>query len=97
MRIFSRSTIEAYGKKYADAREPLRLWFKIAEKAQWRSPNDVKTSYPSASVINSSRVVFNIKKNSYRLIVDIRYDKQRLFIRFFGTHAAYDKVDAAKV
>lgn len=75
----------------------MRLWFKVAEKAQWRSPNDVKKVYPSASVINASRVVFNVKKNSYRLIVDIRYDEQRLFIRFFGTHAEYDKVDAAKV
>lgn len=53
--------------------------------------------YPSASIVTRTRVVFNIRHNEYRLIVAIRFDEQRIFIRFFGTHKEYDKVDAATV
>lgn len=60
-------------------------------------PADVKTAHRNASIIANNRVVFNIKGNTYRLIVAIRYDLGIIFIRFIGTHAEYDKVDAEKI
>ena len=65
--------------------------------SDWQSPADVKTAHRNASIIANNRVVFNIKGNSYRLIVAIRYDLGIIFIRFIGTHAEYDKVDAEVV
>jgi mRNA interferase HigB len=65
--------------------------------ANWQSPLDVKASRRNASIIGDDRVVFNIKGNTYRLIVAIRYDISIIFIRFIGTHAEYDKVDAETV
>jgi mRNA interferase HigB len=61
---------------------------------KWFSPNDVKQNYINASILKDSRVVFNIKGNSYRLIVKFNYEKQWAFIRFIGTHAEYDKINA---
>jgi mRNA interferase HigB len=65
-----------------------------ASHANWQSPADVKAVHRNASIIANNRVIFNIKGNSYRLIVAIRYDIGIIFIRFIGTHAEYDKVDA---
>ena len=72
-------------------------WLAIAGRAQWRTPEDVKASYPKASILKGSRVVFNIKGNDYRLIASIQYQAGVLAIRFFGTHAEYNKIDAESV
>ena len=65
-----------------------------AKTAKWFSPNDVKQTYINASILKDSRVVFNVKGNSYRLVVKFNYEKQWAFIRFIGTHAEYDNIDA---
>ena len=69
----------------------------IAEKAQWKNPEDVKKSHPKASILKSGRVVFNIKANDFRLIALVQYQNGILMIRFFGSHEEYDKVDAETV
>jgi mRNA interferase HigB len=65
--------------------------------AEWRNPEDVKASYPKASILKASRVVFNIKGNDYRLIARVQYRAGVLAIRFFGTHAEYDGIDSETV
>jgi mRNA interferase HigB len=66
-------------------------------RAQWRTPAEVKASYPKASILKGSRVVFNIKGNDYRLIASVQYQAGALAIRFFGTHSEYDKINAETV
>jgi mRNA interferase HigB len=66
-------------------------------RANWRNPEDIKASYPKASILKSSRVVFNIKGNDYRLVAAVQYRAEVLAIRFFGTHAEYDRIDAETV
>jgi len=79
------------------ARTQYEAWLAIAGRAQWRTPDDVKASYPKVSILKRSRVVFNIKGNDYRLIASLQYLAGALAIRFFGTHSEYDKVDAETV
>jgi mRNA interferase HigB len=79
------------------ARSQYDAWVAIAGHAQWRSPEDVKASHPKASILKGSRVVFNIKGNDYRLVAALQYQAGVLVIRFFGTHAEYDKIDAETV
>lgn len=97
MRIFSRSTLRDFWLRHADSEQPLKSWYREAERSQWRAPNEIKAEYPSASILADNRIVFNIKGNTYRLIVKINYDYGAVWIRFIGTHAAYDKIDATKV
>ena len=79
-------------------RTQYNAWLAIAGRAQWRTPEDViKASYPKASILKGSRVVFNIKGNDYRLIASVQYQAGVLVIRFFGTHAEYEKIDAESV
>jgi mRNA interferase HigB len=79
------------------ARSQYDAWLAIAGQAQWRNPEDVKTSHPKASILKGGRVVFNIKGNDYRLVAAAQYQAGVLVIRFFGTHAEYDGIDAERV
>lgn len=79
------------------ARSQYGVWLAIASRAEWRTPEDVKASHPRASILKGGRVVFNIKGNDYRLVAALQYQAGVLVIRFFGTHAEYDRIDAETV
>jgi mRNA interferase HigB len=82
---------------HAEAEKSLRSWYEEAKKANWQCPADIKARYQHASLLARNRVVFNIGGNKYRLVVSIRYDKQIVFIRFIGSHAEYDRIDAQEI
>jgi mRNA interferase HigB len=96
MRIIAKSTLKKFWEQpaYRDARGPLESWHEEALKARWTSPQDVKNQYRNASVCGNDRVVFNIGGNKYRLVVDIQYRAGIAWVKFVGTHAQYDKIDA---
>jgi mRNA interferase HigB len=75
----------------------LEAWHDEAVRAEWRTPAEVLKSHANASIVGSNRVVFNIKGNSYRLVVSINYILQIVFIKWIGSHAAYDKIDVRTV
>lgn len=93
-RIIAKRTLSEFWVKHANSEQYLKTWHETAKNSKWNSPNDVKNTYVNASILKNNRVVFNIKGNSYRLIVKFNYLKQWAFIRFIGTHAEYDKIDA---
>jgi len=97
MRVISKSTLREFWEKHSDCEQQLKSWYREADAAQWENSNDIKKEYPSASFLQNNRVVFNIKGNNYRLIVRINYSYKMLWIRFVGTHAEYDKIDANKI
>jgi mRNA interferase HigB len=97
MRVIALGALRSFWEKYPDAEQPLKSWYAETRKADWKSFHDIKTLYPSASIVGNDRVVFNIKGNSYRLIVLVRFRGRKLFIRFVGTHTQYDKIDARTI
>jgi mRNA interferase HigB len=97
MRIFSRSMPRAFWERHADAEQPLLAWYAEAKKAEWKKLADILSEYRDVRIIGNNRAVFNIKGNDYRPVCAIRYDKGLVFVRFVGTHAQYDKMDALTV
>src|SRR5580700_8058784 len=99
MRVIARSTLREFWEMpaYVDSEGPLRAWLQDTEAAVWNTPQSIRDVYRNASIIANNRVVFNIKGNDYRLIVAIHYNRAIVYIRFVGTHADYDKVDAETV
>ncbi len=97
MRIISRKKLKEFWEKHPDVRQPLQAWYNDTKHTEWKSPADIKTVFRNASFVGNDRVVFNLKGNSYRLVVAIRYEHGLVFIRFVGTHQEYDRIDAAKV
>jgi mRNA interferase HigB len=97
LRIIAKKVLREFWKTHADSEQQLKSWFQETSDAEWKNPNDVKNDYPSASFLTDNRIVFNIKGNNYRLIVRINYPYQMIWIRFIGTHADYDKINANEI
>ena len=97
MRIIARSTLRAFAARHPQARQPLDDWYKFAAHAVWQTPADVRLHFRSADILPDNRVVFNIGGNRYRLVVKIEYQFQTIYIRFVGTHAEYDRIDATTI
>jgi mRNA interferase HigB len=100
MRVIAKRTLREFWEsmpKYADAEDPLRSWYREAKQAIWLTPADIKEQYRNASILKNNRTVFNIAGNKYRLVVEINYVTQIIFIRFIGTHQEYDSIDVETV
>ncbi len=97
MRVIAVSTLREYWKEYPECEQSLRSWLQEIKKAKWESPQQLKIQYNNASVLSGKRIVFNINGNKYRLIVDIEFGLQIIFIVWFGSHEEYDKIDAKTI
>ncbi len=98
MRVIKRSVLLEFGKDHSQARTPLYHWYHVVKVGKWEGSADLKRVFGNTiDFIAHNRVVFDIKGNDYRLIAEINYRRQLVFIRFVGTHAEYDKVDAETV
>jgi mRNA interferase HigB len=103
MIVIGTGLVESYFANHAGhkgikaARSQYEAWIDIVSRAQWSNPEDVKTSYPKASILKASRVVFNIKGKDYRLVAALQYRAGAAAIRFFGAHGEYDRIDAETV
>lgn len=97
MRVISLKTLRDFYMKHPDSEQPLKAWYREALNASWKGPQDIKKLYASASIVADNRAVFNIKGNSYRLVVKFNYKYGFAWIRFIGTHAAYDRIDVTTV
>ncbi|MDD9822253.1 MAG: type II toxin-antitoxin system HigB family toxin [Gammaproteobacteria bacterium] len=99
MRIIARSTLRAFWENPVnlDSREPLLSWYEQVRQADWASPNQLKYDFGNASILRDGRAVFNIAGNKYRLVAWVNYAYRVVYIRFIGTHAQYDRIDAQTV
>lgn len=95
--IITRRTLNDYRASYPEAAQALQKWFADFKGASFASTNELKAVYGNASFIADNRVVFNIHGNKYRLIVRINFRYKAVQIKWFGTHAEYDKIDAATI
>lgn len=97
MKIIATPPLRQFCARYPDGHSAINLWESKVKAARWQTPADVKAEFSSASFVAKNRVVFNIGGNKYRLIVAIAYRIGVVYIKFIGTHAQYDAVDAATV
>jgi len=93
MRIISKKILKDFWKRYNDSEQQLKAWHYEVKNALWNNPYDLKNHFRNASIINSKRVVFNIKGNDYRLVTDIEYRLKIVFVIWIGTHSDYDKLN----
>ena len=99
MRVISIKRLREFWRRHADAEEPLRNWYKTVSGAEWKSLQDARATYPYADGVQTADgqtlTVFNISGNKYRLVVKVEYELKTVYIRFIGSHADYDKIDAS--
>jgi mRNA interferase HigB len=97
VRIIAVTTLRQFWDRHRDAEQPLKAWYQEARVADWATPRDIKAVYRHASVLGDNRVVFNIAGNKHRLVVKFNYAFGIGHIRFIGTHAEYDRINAEQV
>ena len=97
MRVLSEKTINEFSENNAQAREELRIWFRLVRLANWPDFNALKADMPATDYVRNDRYVFNIKGNHYRLVAMIFFAKQRLYIRGIYTHAEYSKISREQI
>ena len=90
-------TLRSFWASHPDAVEPLQAWHDGVRAEQWRTAADALLQFPHVSVLNDRRLVFSIGGNKYRLVVKVHYKTKTVFVRFIGTHADYDRIDANTV
>jgi mRNA interferase HigB len=91
MQLVGLVKLDDFKRKHADSRGALDAWQVLVERAHWTGPQDIKNWQPSASFLANHRVIFNIKGNTYRLVIKVRYQNKLVVIEWVGTHAEYDK------
>ena len=87
----NRKILLGYMKKHPDARNPIKALIAEIESANWKSPEDIKARYCSASFLPDNMVIFNIGGNKYRLKAQIAFKTGIVFIKQIGTHKEYDR------
>ena len=100
MRVIALKTLKEFiesGPGFEDAREPVLAWYRQTLKADWSRPSEVKAEIGTASILKDGRVVFNIAGNKYRIVVWINYPYRVVYVRFVGTHARYDRINAQSI
>jgi mRNA interferase HigB len=100
MRVIALRTLKRFIESrsgHAEAGQAVLAWYRQVLKADWATPSQVKRDVGSASILKDGRVVFNVAGNRYRIVVRINYPYRVVYVRFIGTHAQYDKVDAQTI
>jgi mRNA interferase HigB len=103
VRIIARRTLQDFAESLAGHKDQpavkaaLDAWFGEVKKARWANTADVKRRYATASVVSADRIVFNVKGNSYRLVVAVDFEKSIVWIKWVGGHKEYDRIDVTEV
>lgn len=98
MQVIARRTLKLFWEKHAAAETPLRAWFTTVSQARWHGPQDLKRQFgATVDFVSDNRVIFDLGGNKYRLIAHVSYAYGRVLVKFVGTHAEYDRIDAETV
>jgi mRNA interferase HigB len=97
MNIYNRNSLIAFYEKHSDCKETLEKWYHDVSSKSWKKPADITKDFNTARTVGNNRAIFMINHNDYRLIIEVNFLKSWVFIKFIGTHKAYDKIDAGTV
>lgn len=97
MVVISYGVLRDFIEIHADAKDALNNWYRISQSADWSNYHEMKTMFNSVDAVGNDRYVFNIRGNTYRLVAMIFFDIRTVYIRFVGTHSAYDKIDCSYI
>ena len=97
MRVIARNVLVGYADKHPETAVAIERWYRLIRASNWASMDDVRRAAPKAKVLNRERARFEVAGGSYRLIAAFDFRRQIVFVKFIGTHAEYDAIDALTV
>lgn len=91
-------TLRQFSERHPQAQRPLRAWYALVSRAEWRGPGDVKAQFGgTVDFVSDDRIIFDVADSKYRLVVHVAYAYKRLLVKFVGTHAEYDRIDVETI
>lgn len=90
MHIIAKRSLRAFWERFPEAEELLTRWHAVLDKAAPASFAELKALFGSADWVGGY-VVFDIAGNKYRLVADVVFFSQRVFIKQVMTHAEYNR------
>lgn len=97
MRVIARRTLREYYTARPEVKAALEAWYALVQRADWKQPTDILQTFPKARLVGKNRAIFNIQHNRHRLVVQIVYESQIVYIRFVGTHKEYDAINVEEI
>ncbi len=97
MRVIARNTLVNFSNEHPDVKVALERWYKLVRAVRWTSTDETQKAAPKSKVLNRERVRFEVAGGNYRLVAAFDFRRQAAFVKFIGTHAEYDRVDALTV
>lgn len=98
MQVIARRTLKEFWMRHPQAERPIRVWFAVVSKIRWQVPADVKRQFgTTVDFIGDNRLIFDLGRNKFRLVVHVSYTYGRVLIKFIGTHKDYDRIDPETV
>ncbi len=97
MRIISWNVLSSFAEEHPETRVPLQRWRTLVKSAKWNTMEDVRSAAPNAKILNGERARFEIAGGNFRMIVAFDFERYIAFVKFIGTHAEYDRVNALTV
>ncbi len=97
MRLIARNTLVAFWEKHPATRASLSHWIAVVRDAAWANPAEVQAAFSKAKALNGERVRFEVAGGDFRMVVAFDFRRGIAFVKFIGTHAEYDRIDALTV
>ena len=97
MRVIARNTLVEFWTNHPEAKVALERWYKLVRATHWASTDEVQRAALKSQVLNRERVRFEVAGGSYRLVAAFDFRRQVAFVKFIGTHAEYDRIDALTI
>lgn len=97
MRMVSYGVVREFIRKHPDSSVSLSSWFRKLARKKPAGFHELKRAFSGVDYVGNNRYVFNIKGNKYRVVAIVLFGPQKVFIRFIGTHAQYDKINCKEI
>jgi mRNA interferase HigB len=97
MRVIARHVLVDFSDRHPEAKAAIERWYRFVRAAKWSSADDIQKAAPKSKVLNGERVRFEVAGGNYRLVAAFDFRRQIAFVKFIGTHAEYDRIDALTV
>jgi mRNA interferase HigB len=97
MRIIAWSVLSSFAERDPETKVPLQHWRTLVRSAKWNSMEEVRRSAPNAKILNGERARFKVAGGNFRMIVAFDFGREIVFVKFIGTHAEYDRIDALTI
>lgn len=91
MKINNKKALNDFKESHTDAAIHINSWQAEVGRAEWKTPNEITQQYGNASILKDRKVVFNIRGNKYRLLVQISYQSGVIFVKDIVPHEVYDE------